>query len=87
MRDSMREDAKRRVAFGLVLRAVAKAEHIVPTEEEITERVGKLYGPHTHDDGTVHDAPHDTDVQRDTTYARGVLMNEKVFALLEGKKE
>lgn len=86
VRTSMKPDAEKRVAFGLILRAVAKDAHIVPTEEEITERTGKLFAPHVHEDGTAHEGPHD-DAERTAEYVRGVLMNEKVFALLEGKNE
>lgn len=48
MRDFMKENAERKVKADLVLEAVAKAEDVKATEEEINERaleLGKIYGP------------------------------------------
>lgn len=48
MRDFMKENAERKVKADLVLEAVAKAEDIKATDEEINERaleLGKIYGP------------------------------------------
>jgi len=96
IRNDIAPDAEKRVAFGLVLRAVAKDANLVPTEEEIRERAVKLFAPHTHEDGTTHEGPHPStgsgqatttpltaSDERTTEYVRGILTNEKVFALLE----
>ena len=48
MRDFMKENAERKVKADLVLEAVAKAEEIKATDEEIDARaleLGKIYGP------------------------------------------
>jgi trigger factor len=48
MRDFMKENAERKVKADLVLEAVAKAEDIKATDEEVKERaleLGKMYGP------------------------------------------
>lgn len=48
MRDFMKENAERKVKADLVLEAVAKAEEIKATEEELNARaleLGKMYGP------------------------------------------
>lgn len=48
MRDFMKENAERKVKADLVLEAVAKAEEVKATDEEINERaleLGKIYGP------------------------------------------
>ncbi|WP_297424283.1 trigger factor [Clostridium sp.] len=48
MRDFMKENAERKVKADLVLEAIAKAEDIKATEEEINARaleLGKIYGP------------------------------------------
>lgn len=48
MRDFMKENAERKVKADLVLEAVAKAEDVKATDEEINERaleLGKIYGP------------------------------------------
>lgn len=48
MRDFMKENAERKVKADLVLEAVAKAEDIKATEEQVNERaleLGKMYGP------------------------------------------
>lgn len=48
MRDFMKENAERKVKADLVLEAIAKAEDIKATEEELNARaleLGKIYGP------------------------------------------
>lgn len=48
MRDFMKENAERKVKADLVLEAIAKAEEIKATEEELKARaleLGKIYGP------------------------------------------
>ena len=48
MRDFMKENAERKVKADLVLEAVAKAEDIKATDDEINARaleLGKIYGP------------------------------------------
>ena len=48
MRDFMKENAERKVKADLVLEAIANAEEIKATDEEVKERaleLGKMYGP------------------------------------------
>jgi len=48
MREFMKENAERKVKADLVLEAVAKAEEIKATEEQLNARaleLGKMYGP------------------------------------------
>jgi len=77
IRNDVKPDAEKRVAYGLVLRAVAKDASLAPTEEEIKERTAKLFAQSAQNTATPD--------ERTIEYVRGILTNEKVFALLEGK--
>lgn len=84
IRSDLKPDAEKRVAFGLVLRGVAKDASLAPSEEEIRARMQATATPHKHADGSMHEGAHEDD-PRTIDYVTGVLTNEKVFALLEGK--
>ncbi|MDP2676312.1 MAG: trigger factor [bacterium] len=71
------DQARKRVMFGLILRALSKEENIVVDDTELdafVERLKKQYG-YEHTDA------HASEHLRD--YAYGVLKNEKVFQMLE----
>lgn len=71
------DQARKRVMFGLILRAIAKQENIAPADADVgayAETLKKQYA-----DGKGVDGEHLRH------YAYGVLKNEKIFQFLEGK--
>lgn len=70
-------EADKRARFGLVLREIAKREHIDPSAQEVEERVRQMlpaYAP--------EEQKH-LDKSRLESYAYGSIRNEKVFEFLE----
>jgi FKBP-type peptidyl-prolyl cis-trans isomerase (trigger factor) len=70
-------EAEKRARFGLVLREIAKREHIDPTREEVEARVRQIVPSYSSQEQKA------LDKDRIAAYAYGVLRNEKVFELLE----
>ena len=79
LRGEWRQEAERRTRIALVLREIARQEHIEPAEEEITARANRSLAQYGSPDG----AQKQVDAQGLKEYARGILKNEKVFELLE----
>ena len=75
-----RGEAEKRVRVALCLRAIATAEHIEPTEEEIAARSTQTLQQYQ----TSDDAAKNIDPNELKEYTRGILKNEKVFEFLEG---
>lgn len=71
--------AHERVSVGLVLREIARREHINASEEEITEEANKFLRRFE----SVEEAERVIDPARLRNYTKGVIENEKVFKLLE----
>ncbi len=75
--DGFDGEADKRARFGLVLREIAKREHIDPSPQEVEERVRQMlpaYAP--------EEQKH-LDKNRLESYAYGIIRNGKVFELLE----
>ncbi len=67
-------EAEKRAHFQLTLHAIAKAEKLAPTDEEVKAEAEKMMQMYP-----------GADMARAEAYADLILTNEKVFALLEGK--
>lgn len=67
-------EAEKRAHFQLTLHAIAKAEKLAPTDEEVKTEADKMMQMYP-----------GADMARAEAYADLVLTNEKVFALLEGR--
>ncbi|RJQ37546.1 trigger factor [Candidatus Parcubacteria bacterium] len=74
-----RDDARRRVLFALVLREIARREHIEPTEEDVIAAVNRTVAH----EGMNEDDLKTIDREAFVAYHRGIARNEKVFAFLE----
>ena len=74
-----RGDAERRVKIALVLREIAKAEHIEPSEAEVEEAISRTV---THQ-GMSGDDIKSLDREAFIRYHVGIARNEKVFQFLE----
>lgn len=75
LRREWESEGERRARYGLVLRALIKAEQISPTEQELQDTVAEIkkqQGGHAKVDET-----------RSREYAYGIVINEKVFQCLE----
>lgn len=70
-------EADKRARFGLVLREIAKREHIDPSSQEVEERVRQMLPAYT-----AEEQKH-LDKKRLESYAYGIIRNEKVFEFLE----
>lgn len=75
--DGFDGEAEKRARFGLVLREIAKREHIDPSPQEVEERVRQMIPAYTPEERT------HLDKNRLESYAYGIIRNEKVFELLE----
>ncbi len=73
------DEAKRRVKIALILRAVAEAKNLEPSEEEIGQETSRILARHK----PPEDAAKDLDPDAVRQYARGIARNEKVFEYLE----
>lgn len=83
VREGWRDKAKERVAAGIILRAIAEKEDISPTEEEVQAEANKhLMRFHSAEEAEKH-----IDPERLRAYVHGIIRNEKVFELLEGKEK
>lgn len=78
MKNSWEKEAEKRIKFSLILGEIAKSEKLVVSGEELNKETGKIMEYYKNiealggiDEGRVKD------------YAYGILMNEKVFQLLE----
>lgn len=70
-------EADKRARFGLVLREIARQEHIDPSPQEVAEHVRRILPAYTAEEQKR------LDKNRLESYAYGVIRNEKVFELLE----
>lgn len=70
-------EADKRARFGLVLREIAKREHIDPSPQEVEERVRQILPAYTPEEQK------HLDKNNLESYACGIIRNEKVFELLE----
>lgn len=77
IRDGFDGEAEKRARFGLVLREIAKREHIDPSPQEVEERVRHMLPAYT-----AEEQKH-LDKNRLESYAYGIIRNEKVFEFLE----
>lgn len=68
-------DAKKRVSSKLIIDEIAKKENLKPTDADIEVEVQKLLTQYP-----------DADKVQATLYVESILINEKVFKFLEGKK-
>jgi FKBP-type peptidyl-prolyl cis-trans isomerase (trigger factor) len=75
--DGFDNEAEKRARFGLVLKEIAKQEHIDPTPQEVGERVRQMLPAYTPEEQKR------LDKNRLESYAYGIIRNEKVFELLE----
>lgn len=75
--DGFGGEADKRARFGLVLREIAKQEHIDPSLQEVRERIRQMLLAYT-----AEEQKH-LDKNRLESYAYGIIRNEKVFELLE----
>lgn len=75
--DGFDGEADKRARFGLVLREIAKREHIDPSPQEVEERVRQMIPAYTPEERT------HLDKNRLESYAYGIIRNEKVFEFLE----
>lgn len=83
VREGWRDKAKERVSVGIILRAIAEKEGIAPSEEEVKEEANKhLMRFHSPEEAKKH-----IDPERLRAYIHGIMRNEKVFELLEDKKD
>lgn len=79
MRAGLREQALRRIRSGLVLRAVAKAEQLAATEEEVEAEVSAALKQFSSPEA----AEKRLDLEALREVAAGTVRNRKVFAFLE----
>ena len=83
LKKSWKEQAEKRVKIGLCLKAIADKEKISVSEEEVEQRVNedlKYYG-------STEQVKKDIDLSALKEYTKNILINEKVFALLEREAE
>ncbi len=73
--EEFKPEAEKRARMQLVVNAIAKKEHITPTDEEVDVRAQSLMAMYP-----------GVDKARATAYADMVITNEKVIALLETEK-
>ena len=77
LRKEWAAEAGKRASYALILREIANAEKIEPTEKEINAEAEKMTARlHAHDKNNI-------DTERLKDYAYGIIRNEKVFQLLE----
>jgi len=76
LNEDWREDAEKRVKFGLVLEKIAETEKIENSEDEITAEVEKIISYYK-------SFKQEVDPNRTRSYTDGIIKNEKVFKLLE----
>lgn len=79
LREGLRPQGVRRIQAGLALRAIAKAEGLTATEEEITEEVKTVLQSFS----TPKDAEQTLDPEALQDAAAGAIRNRKVFQFLE----
>jgi len=79
LRQEWHKKAEQRVRVGLVLRQIAAAEKIEPTETEVEAEANKALRAFRAAD----QAQNKIDSQRLREYTKGVLTNEKIFQFLE----
>ncbi len=79
LRNDWRGDALRRVRFALVLRTLGETEHVSVSDEEVAQEARKLLTRYS----SAEDAAKRLAPEEAQEYTRGILRNEKVFALLE----
>ena len=77
--NSFLEEAKKKVRNFLILREIGKRENIEVSDEEVREEMNKILKHYSVSEKTEKDI----DIERLKEYSRGVLKNEKIFALLE----
>jgi len=77
--NSFSEEAKKKVRNFLILREIGKRENIEVSDEEVREEMNKILKHYSVSEKTEKDI----DIERLKEYSRGVLKNEKIFALLE----
>lgn len=77
----LKEEAERRASFSLLLQEIAKDAEITVTDEEITTRVEGMLAAYPEEQRK------QIDQHQVREYAYGVMMNDKVFALLEGEEK
>jgi len=77
--NSFSEEAKKKVRNFLILREIGKRENIEVSDEEVREEMNKTLKHYSVSEKTEKDV----DIERLKEYSRGVLKNEKIFALLE----
>jgi trigger factor len=79
LRLKIKGEAERRLRYALLLHAIAKAENIEPSREEVTKEANKFLRQFS--------SPREAESQIDMTtlldYSKNALRNEKVFQLLE----
>jgi FKBP-type peptidyl-prolyl cis-trans isomerase (trigger factor) len=80
IKEGYQKDAKRRVLIGMTLSNIAKERKIEAGDSEINDRVEKILKPYSADELKKIDR------MRVKDYAKGVIKNEKVLALLENIK-
>ena len=79
LRKEWAEDALRRVKIAMVLRAIAEAKSLEPSDAEIAEETNRILSRYK----TPGEAAKDLDPDAVRQYARGIARNEKVFEYLE----
>ncbi len=74
LRKDFRGDAEKKAKLALILNEIAKAEKIVPDQEELAKEVAAILEHYK-----------DADPERAQTHAENVLTNEKIFQFLESQ--
>jgi len=79
LKNSWRVQAEKRAKIGLCIKAIADKEKIIPTTEEIEEKMNQELMRYP----DVEKVKKEIDLVALKEYTEGVIINEKVFALLE----
>ncbi len=79
MKKEFEDQAKKRVRYALIMRAVADKENIEPTQDEVQDEVSRALMQYK----TPEQAAKSIDVESLVSYTRNILTNEKVSQFLE----
>lgn len=83
LKKSWKEQAEKRVKIGLCLKVIADKEKISVSDEEVEQKVNEDLKQY----GNIEQVKKDIDLPALKEYTKNILINEKVFALLEREAE
>lgn len=75
LKKEFEKDAEKKAILSLILNQIAKAENLVPNQEDVEKEVAHIMEHYK-----------DADKSRAEAYAHNLLTNEKIFQFLEGQK-